>query len=149
MALSFAELSLRAGEYASARSHIAEGLAGFDEGSFNHACALEIAGEIARREGNDAEAAGHFAAGLRTFAEIGDGGGVSDCLDGLARVALAAGDAERAGRLRGAAEQIREERGRRPARADLAFPDLPAPALEEGRALTFDEAVADALASID
>jgi predicted ATPase/class 3 adenylate cyclase len=141
VALSFAELGLRAGDYPSAGSHIAEGLAGFDVGSFNHACALEIMGEIARREGYEAEAADHFAAGLRTFAEIGDGGGVADCLDGLARVALTAGDARRAGRLRGAAEHMREERGRRPARADLPFPDLPSAAVEEGRTLTFDEAV--------
>jgi predicted ATPase/class 3 adenylate cyclase len=141
VSLTFAELALRAGNHPAARSHIAGGLEGFDEGSFNHACALEIAGEIARREGCQEEAAGHFAAGLRTFAEIGDGGGVSDCLDGLARLAVAAGDPERAGRLRGAAVHIREESGRRPARADLAFPDLPAAALAEGRALTFAEAV--------
>ena len=69
--------------------------------------------------------------------------------DGIARVALAAGDLERAGRLHGAADHIRKERGRRPTRADLAFPDLPATALEEDRALTFDDAVAYGLASLD
>jgi predicted ATPase len=149
VALTFAELGLRAGDYRSARAHMLEGLSGFDEGSFNHACALEILGEVARRDGSREEAARHFAAGLRTFAELGDGGGVPDCLDGLAWVALDAGDLERAGRLRGAAQRIRLERGRRPARADLTFPELPEPALEEGRRLSFEEAVSDALASID
>ncbi len=110
-------MSLRAGDYPSARSHILVGLAALEEGSFNHACALEILGEIARREGNEDEAAASFAAGLRAFAELQDGGGVPDCLDGLARVALDAGDVERAGRLHGAAERIRRERGRRPTRA--------------------------------
>jgi predicted ATPase len=149
VALCFAELGTRTGDLAAARSHALAALGGLEAGSFNHACALEILAEIARREGNEAEASALFADGLRAFSDFRDGGGTSDCLDGLARVALAAGDVERAARLRGAAEHIREERGRRPIRTDLPFPELPAAVLDEGRRLSFDESVAYALASID
>ena len=147
--LCFAELGIRTGDLPSARSHAVAALAGLEPGSFNHACGLEILAEIARREGGEAEATALFADGLRSFAAFRDGGGTSDCLDGLARVALTAGDVDRAGRLHGAAEHIREDRGRRPIRTDLSFPELPADAVDEGRRLSFDEAVADALASID
>jgi predicted ATPase len=145
VALCFAELGIRTGELAPARSHALAALAGLEAGSFNYACALEILAEVARREGNEAEAAALFADGLRAFADLRDGGGAADCLDGLARVALAEGDVERAGRLRGAAEHIREDRGRRPIRTDLSFPELPTSELDEGRRLSFDEAVEYAL----
>ena len=86
-----------------------------------------------------------FAAGLRTYATIGDGGGMADCLDGFARLA-ASTDAWRAGRLRGAAERLRETRGRRPIRTDLPPPVVPDAALAEGRAMTPQEALDEALA---
>ena len=82
--------------------------------------------------------------GLWSFAAIGDGGGMADCLDGLARLAVATGD-DRAGRLHGAAERLRETRGRRPIRADLPLPGVPDAALAEGRAMTPEEAVDEAL----
>ena len=145
-ALCFAEVALREGDLAQAAAHARTALAGFDEGSFNHACGLEILGEIARRAGDDGEARARFEEALRWFAALGDGGGVADSLDGLARLS-ATGDPERAGRLLGAAERLRESRGRRPARADVPPPDVPADAREEGRALDFDEAVAYALAA--
>jgi predicted ATPase/class 3 adenylate cyclase len=147
--LCLAELGLRTGDLESARAHALAALAGLDEGSFNHACGLEILGEIVRRSGDEDEASALFASGLRAFAELRDGGGVSDCLDGLARLALAGGDPERAGRLRGAAERMRDEHGRRPIRTDTGRPDGPASATAEGRAFSFDEAVAYALSSID
>jgi hypothetical protein len=68
-------------------------------------------GESARRSGDEARAGGCFRDALRSFAALGDGG-VADCLDGLSRLA-AARDTGRAGRLRGAAQQLREARGRR------------------------------------
>ena len=83
--------------------------------------------------------------GFASFATIGDGGGMADCLDGLARLAAAAGDDERAGRLRGAAQSLRETRGRRPIRADLPPPDVPDAARDEGAAMSLDEAVEYAL----
>ena len=82
------------------------------EGAFNHACALELLGETARRAGDDdARAATASERRSRSFAALGDGGGVADALDGLARLAAAAGDAERAGRLRGAARAPARDAG--------------------------------------
>ena len=143
--LCLAELALRTGDLRSAESHGVAALAGLEEGAFNHACGLEILGETARRAGDEARADDRFCAALHSFAELSDGGGMADCLDGLARLAAAAGESERAGRLLGAAERLRETRGRREIRADLPFPDVPDSARDEGRALTFEQAVAYAL----
>ena len=144
--LCFAELTLRTGDLDAAEKHGSRALSHFDEGAFNHACAMEIVGEIARRAGDDGLAQARFADGLRTFAAIRDGGGMADCLDGIARIAADAGDPERAGRLVGAAERLRETRERRPARDDLPPPDVPDAALEEGRGMALDDAVDEALA---
>ena len=70
---------------------------------------------------------------------------MADCLDGFARLAAANGDEWWAGRLWGAAERLRETRGRRPIRADLPPPVVPDAALAEGRAMTLEDAVEDAL----
>jgi len=144
--LCFAELALRAGDLRAAESNGLAALAGLEQGAFNHACGLEILGETARRSGDEEPARDYFESALRSFADLRDGGGVADCLDGLARLAAADGDGVRAGRLLGAAERLRETRGRRPARSDVALPGVPDVARESGRALTFDEAVELALA---
>ena len=146
-ALCFAELALRAGDLDAAERHGTEALSRFEVGAFNHACALELVGETARRAGDDERALARFAAGLRSFATIGDGGGMADCLDGLAHLAAATGDEWRAGRLRGAADRLRETRGRRPIRSDVPPPVVPDDALAEGRSMTPEEAVDEALAS--
>jgi predicted ATPase len=143
--LCFAELALREGNLRSAESNGLAALAELEEGAFNHACCLEILAETARRAGNEAHARERFSESLRSFADLGDAGGVADCLDGLSRLAAAAGDDQRAGRLGGAAQRLRETRGRRPARADVPLPAVPESEREEGRAMTFEEAVAYAL----
>jgi predicted ATPase/class 3 adenylate cyclase len=145
--LCFAELALRLGDLRSAESNGLAALGGLEEGAFNHACALEVLGETARRSGDEALARSRFTDALRSFARLRDGGGVADCLDGLSRLAGAAGDHERAGRLQGAAEGLREARGRRPIRADVPLPDVPDSARDQGRAVAFDEAVEYALRS--
>jgi predicted ATPase/class 3 adenylate cyclase len=144
--LCFAELALRAGDLDAAERHIRPAIDGFAPGAFNYACALEIAGETARRAGEPTRAAECFRDALRVFAQIGDAGGIADCLQGLARIAAAAGDTARAGRLDGSALGLRESHGRRPIRADLPDLDVPAAAREEGRALTREEAVEHGLA---
>jgi predicted ATPase/class 3 adenylate cyclase len=144
-ALCFGELALRAGDLDAAERRGSEALSHFEEGAFNHACALELLGETARRARDDDRALARFAAALRTFATIRDGGSMADCLDGFARLAAANGDEWRAGRLRGAAERLRETRGRRPIRTDLPPLVVPDGALAEGRAMTPDEAVDEAL----
>ncbi|MCP9487999.1 MAG: adenylate/guanylate cyclase domain-containing protein [Gaiellaceae bacterium MAG52_C11] len=143
--LCFAELALREGDLPSAEANGIAALADLEEGAFNHATCLELLGETARRSGDEAHARERFSAALRSFVELGDGGGIADCLDGLSRLAVAAGDGGRAGRLRGAAQQLRLTRGRRPIRADLPFPDPPESAQDEGRDLTLEEAVEYAL----
>jgi predicted ATPase len=147
--LCFAELALRAGDLGSAESHGLTALAGLEPGAFNYACILELLGEAARRSGNRALAHDRFCAALRAFATLGDGGGIADSLEGLSRLAAASNDGERAGRLLGAAQRLRETRDRRPIRADLPVPDVPHAALEEGRALTLEAAVEYALRSND
>ncbi|HSL64855.1 MAG TPA: adenylate/guanylate cyclase domain-containing protein [Gaiellaceae bacterium] len=144
-ALCFAELALHEGDLAAAEAHGLAAVAELQEGAFNHACGLEILGETARRAGDAARARDRFRAALRAFAALADAGGVADCLDGLARLAAAVGDGERAGRLRGAAERLRETRGRRPIRADVPFPDVPGGARAAGGALTLEQAVEEAL----
>jgi predicted ATPase len=139
--LCFAELSLRLGELDTAEANGLAALAGLDEGAFNHATCMEILGETARRAGNEALARERFCAALRSFAALNDGGGLADCLDGLSRLAAAADDGGRAGRLLGAAQNLREERGRRPIRTDVPLPDAPASDRDEGRALSFEDAV--------
>ena len=136
--LCFADLALRTGDLPGAEEHGLAALRALDEGAFNYACGLEILGETARRAGDEDRARERFRAGLAEFAALGDGGGVADCLEGLARLDA---DHERAGRLLGAAEHLREERGRRPIRSDAAPPAVPGPAREAGRTLSFDEAV--------
>jgi hypothetical protein len=143
--LCFAELALRVGDLRSAESNGLAALADLEEGACNHACGLELLGETARRSGDEARAHDRFRDGLRSFAELGDGGGIADCLDGLSRLAAAGGDSGRAGRLCGAAQRLRETRGRRPMRTDVPLPDVPDSARDEGRALTLDEAVDYAL----
>jgi len=148
-ALCLAELALREGDLESAQAEARTALAGYEEGAFNHACGLEILAEVARRSGNVTAARDRFRDALRSFVALGDGGHIADCLDGLGRVAADAGDSERAGRLHGVAERLRETRGRRPIRADLPFPDVPGGALEGGRAMRVEDALEYALASID
>jgi hypothetical protein len=120
-------------------------LAALGLGSFNHATTLELLGETARRSGDAARARDRFRQALQAFVDLGDGGGIADCLDGLSRLAAADGDRERAGRLGGAAERLRETRGRRPIRADVPLPEVSESAWDEGRALAVDEAVEHAL----
>jgi predicted ATPase/class 3 adenylate cyclase len=143
--LCFAELALREGDLPAAESHGLAALARLEAGSFNHACGLEVLGETVRRSGDLTRARGLFSGGLRSFDGLGDGGGIADCLDGLARVAAGSGDRERAGLLLGAAERLRETRGRRPVRVDLPLPDAPEAARDEGREMPLDAAVAYAL----
>jgi predicted ATPase len=148
-ALCLAELALRDGDLESAQAEARTALAGYEEGAFNHACGLEILAEVARRSGNVAGARDRFRDALRSFVALGDGGHIADCLDGLGRLAADAGDSERAGRLHGVAERLRETRGRRPIRADLPFPAVPDDALEGGRAMRVEDALEYALASVD
>ena len=117
---------------------------------------------VAEARGDAERAAGLLAEGVRLSAETRDRAHLAHCLEGLAAVAGARGEAERAARLFGAAEAFlevvggpvysyyRPDRARRAhliaaGRTALGEPAFAA-AWEEGRALTFEEAVAYALA---
>ena len=146
--LCFAELALREGDLEAAASHADAALAGLEPGAFNHACGLELRAETARRAGDGARADELFRTALRSFAALEDGGGIADCLDGLARLAADAGDASRSGRLVGAAARLRETRGRRPARSDLLPPHVSREDVDAGRTLALDDALALAFSDV-
>jgi hypothetical protein len=78
------------------------------------------------QKGEHARAARFFAEALRIFQKLRDQGSAADCLEGLAHVAVAGGQTERAARLRGASEGLRA-----------------------GAAMDLDEAVDYALSSVD
>jgi tetratricopeptide (TPR) repeat protein len=108
--------------------------------------------------GDYTQAAASFAEGIRLYHRLRDDRSVADALNGLARVALSAGDAWRAARLFAAADAIYEtgqtgrmrwawptwEEDRRAVRARLSAHDFAA-AWAEGRAMTLEQAVAYAL----
>ena len=112
----------------------------------------------ARMQGDQVLAARLFAESIAVAAEIGSERILMGAVAGLAGVALALGQPERAVRLLGAVEATRETSGvgriahaahtaripprRAPALAEPAF----AAAWDEGRALPFADALADALA---
>ena len=147
-ALVYAELSLRVGDLPAAEASGLAALEGIDEGAFNYATALECLGEVARRSGDDVTAHDRFVGGLRAFSRLRDAGGVADCLDGIGRIAVEAGDLERAGRLIGAARRLRDDSGRVAIRSDVPAPEVPGD-LEREELVTLDQAVAYGLASID
>jgi predicted ATPase/DNA-binding CsgD family transcriptional regulator len=127
--------------------------------AFATAEALAYLGETVRDRGDDARAAALLAEGLTAFRELGDPVGVGLCLIGLASVAGAVGQLTGAARLFGAAEAVYDVVGHRPTpgedprrervaaalRARLDEPAVAA-AWAEGRALSLDQAIGDALA---
>jgi predicted ATPase/class 3 adenylate cyclase len=145
-----AEVELREGDLGSAERHFAECAERFKGvHDFNHGFALEALAETVRRQGDGARARALFAAAARHFSNLGDQACVGECLDGLAAVAMADHDTERAAVLSGAAERLRAEWGRPALRKDRRLHDLSVTAHERGRSLSLDEALAYALANVD
>ena len=79
----------------------------FDAGSDFVGGALHGRAEVARRRGEAAEAELLFGQALRIFHTFRDPAQIADCLEGLAALAAAGGQEERAGRLVGAAHTMR------------------------------------------
>jgi predicted ATPase/class 3 adenylate cyclase len=117
---------------------------------------------LALRQGRTDESAASFREGLRYFVEIGDQMGAAHCIEGLGSVAAANEDVERAAKLWGAGEALRAAIGaeidpnEQTIRAPLAAAahrrlgtDLFAGHWRAGAAMTLEEAVGDALASVD
>ncbi len=114
-------------------------------------------GQVARLQGRVADAADHYRMAIRIASELGDTVALTEPLQGLAAVLIATGDAEHGVRLLGAHEAIREQAGGGPPPEWLRLGDPFSPAKEQlgadryqaaweaGRALSVDQAVADAL----
>ena len=120
--------------------------------------ALLLLGRALRAEGDDAGAAGCFQEALDLAWEQGDQGVLADCVSRLADVAIASGSHDRAARLLGAVDALREEAGapdsgRAGAVDEAAFAaravlghEAYAAARAAGRAMPLPEVVAEAAA---
>ncbi len=104
------DVALYQGDLAAAREHQNRSLAiqrdlGDKSGI---AFSLRLLGRVGVREGDFAEARARLAESLAIFKDVGDAGGVTDVIEAMAELSAAAGDAERALRLAGAASAHRE-----------------------------------------
>ena len=155
-------VALGQGDHDGARASLAEGLACSRRAGdrFSRYIALYNRSVLAQAEGDQEGAAALFEEALAFSREAGDRANVAYCLEGLAAAALARGGADRAVRLLGAAERLREgvgaavytyrpDRSLRERTAAAARQDLGEPGFEEawdqGRAMGFERAVEYAL----
>ncbi len=151
------------GDLDAAEAYFREALQRFQEvdDAYGAGIALTNLGRVARDRGDYAQATARYASGLTLHWADGDRGRIAACLNGLGIVAALAGQAERAARLCGAAEALREaigapvprhrgryERAIAAARAALEEPAFTA-AWSAGRALTLRDAVSEAQAIAD
>ena len=151
------------GEYERAARLHEESLAPFDQIGPRHqgtVHAHQSLGETALAQGDAALATTHFVEALVLSRDLGDRAGMAWCLAGLAGVAAAGGQPERAAWLWGAAEALRQTIGVRAAPASRTTRErLIARAREqlgeaafnaawaEGQKMTMEQAVAYALAA--
>jgi predicted ATPase/DNA-binding CsgD family transcriptional regulator len=96
-----------------AEAYFIEALQRFRESGDTYGAGIALAnlGRVARDRGSYAQAAALYAEGLALHWDDGDRGRIAACLNGMGIVAALAGQAERAGRLCGAAEALREAIG--------------------------------------
>jgi predicted ATPase len=116
---------------------------------WNYGVSLAKLGDVALRKGQADTAANRFRAALRCTVELGDAGGIADCLDDLGAVAAFEGRLERAAKLAGAADAARADwwsSGFAPGRQ---HEELPPEAIAEGAAMGLEEAIEYALSDLD
>ena len=124
------------------------------------ALSLHSLGMVAFRRGDYDRAAGLYAESLALASQVRDRWIADDCLDGLAAVACARGHYEHAARMAAAADALREMLGYRPLADEQSLhdrcvattrvglgDDAFAAAWAEGRTMTLEQAIADALAA--
>jgi tetratricopeptide (TPR) repeat protein len=153
-----AQAALLEGDYTTARTLVEEQLAARRAHSpFRAAEVLAILGDASRLEGDYARALSEYRESLTLAREIGYRPLVAEVFKSLAGLATAQGYIERAGRLFGATEVLRESMGMFPlymrrqyeqdvARArSLIDEEAFAVAWEAGRAMTWEQAVTYAL----
>jgi predicted ATPase len=122
---------------------------------------LHNLGKASESRGDYESARARYEESLSLHREVGERRGIAECLEGFARVAIAQGQPERAARLFGAAAALREaigaplppidrfryERLVAAARAGLTE-DAFAAAWIQGRSLSLEEAIAEALGGV-
>jgi tetratricopeptide (TPR) repeat protein len=154
------QVALRQGDLEAAASLLEVGLASQQELGDQEGVAEAFfgLGYVAYRQGNPESARELFAESLALRRRLGDQRGSVACLERLAAVAATTGQSGRAARLFGAAEALREALGTplppvdhadyehdlAATRAGLSEAAL-ASAWEQGRALTWEEAIAEAI----
>jgi tetratricopeptide (TPR) repeat protein len=149
---SLGELALLEGDLEAAESLFRQARDDFFErepGSVHAGWFAEGLAESLRRRGTTDEADRFFREAMLIYQKLGAQDGVAECLDGLAAVAAPRGEQERAGRLVGAAESLRDEWRANSARPERIPRDVPETARAEGAAMTLDEAVLYALTGLD
>jgi predicted ATPase/class 3 adenylate cyclase len=158
--MTLGRLALSEGDYATARMRFEEALAlrRREQDKFLSAHSLAALGAATWHQQDFEASRASFAEGLNQFREVGSHQGVAICLAGFAQLAQSGADPDRAARLFGAAEALRDAIGAgltlmdrpgyeravadtRTALGDEAF----ARAWAAGRALTPDAAIALAL----
>ena len=146
-------------DFARARRLLEEHLARAERGSDRMAIALghHTVAQVARLDGRLDDAARHYRQAISYGHELGDAASLSEPLQGLAAVAIALGDVARGVRLLGASDAIRDRLGGGPPPEWLRLGDPLSAARQQltgeafdlawatGRAMTVDEAVAEAL----
>jgi tetratricopeptide (TPR) repeat protein len=156
--LSLGDLTRQEGDYAAAHAHYDECLALDQELGVKGGAVLGALGDLAADEGDYGEARRLWGVSLSECQQVGNRRGVPECLEGFAYVSLRQGQAERAARLLGAAQGLRDAvgasvrlrtrtdyehtlSGTRAALGEGVF----ALAWAEARAMTLEQAVAYAL----
>jgi tetratricopeptide (TPR) repeat protein len=159
------EIAIAQGDYTRATALLEESLA-LDRARENPgrrgAWALRNLGLVAQAQGDYGRAAVHYRESLILRQELQDTAGVAQCLASLAEVAEALEQPVRAARLWGTAEALHATTGASLSHADRArhehsvaavraqFDEAPfAAARAEGRAMTLEQAISDALGEGD
>jgi predicted ATPase/class 3 adenylate cyclase len=152
-------LMMMQGDLARARPLLEEGLASMEKtgDSFRIAGAHHTIGQLERRSGNLAEATGHYREAIDLFRRAGDAASMLEPIEGIALVASAGGDHERALRLTAAVETARDSLGGGPPPEWLMRTDVRGDAqktigeaaaeraLDEGAVMSLDQAADYAL----
>jgi ATP/maltotriose-dependent transcriptional regulator MalT len=149
---SVAEVAIAEGDLAEAQAALEEALAWqrTEAPDSQHLTSLvRTLGVVALRRGDFDAACEAFDESLRHAAQHRDEPQVVACIEVIASLVSARGDSELASGLAGWAEQAREAAGFARSRPELPLPEHEEPAWSEGRAMSLDDAVEYALASLD
>jgi predicted ATPase len=149
--VSLAEIAFAEGDVDRARSMYEEGLAVVRRDMPDSPFVPEILegfAEVLRRAGDEAKALGLFGEAIRTAVGRRDEMIIAQALAGMSVIWGTRGDLERAARLGGAAESLRERSALMESHSRVQ-PERLEPAWSEGREMTFDEAVEYGLSAVD